>query len=55
MIASQVIESDPPRKLVQTWHPLFDAAIACSKIPSDAMAILLVSPAVMPLQIFFFA
>jgi hypothetical protein len=29
--------------------------IACSKIPSDAMAILLVSPAVMTLQIFFFA
>jgi hypothetical protein len=29
--------------------------IACLKIPSDAMAILLVSPAVMPLQIFFFA
>jgi uncharacterized protein YndB with AHSA1/START domain len=26
MIVGQVIESDPPRKLVQTWHPLFDAA-----------------------------
>jgi uncharacterized protein YndB with AHSA1/START domain len=26
MIIGQVIESDPPRKLVQTWHPLFDAA-----------------------------
>ena len=24
MIVGQVIESDPPRKLVQTWHPLFD-------------------------------
>jgi hypothetical protein len=31
------------------------AGITCSKIPSDAMAILLVSLAVMPLQIFFFA
>jgi hypothetical protein len=27
----------------------------CSKIPSDALAILFVSPAVMPLEIFFFA
>lgn len=26
MIVGTVIESDPPRKLVQTWHPLFDAA-----------------------------
>jgi uncharacterized protein YndB with AHSA1/START domain len=26
MIVGKVIESDPPRKLVQTWHPLFDAA-----------------------------
>jgi uncharacterized protein YndB with AHSA1/START domain len=25
MIVGQVIESDPPRKLVQTWHPLFNA------------------------------
>jgi uncharacterized protein YndB with AHSA1/START domain len=24
MIIGEVIESDPPRKLVQTWHPLFD-------------------------------
>ena len=32
-----------------------DRIIACSKIPSDAMAILLVSLAVMPLQIVFFA
>jgi uncharacterized protein YndB with AHSA1/START domain len=23
MIVGEVIESDPPRKLVQTWHPLF--------------------------------
>src|SRR5258706_3180403 len=26
MIVGQIIESDPPRQLVQTWHPLFDAA-----------------------------
>lgn len=26
IIVGEVIESDPPRKLVQTWHPLFDAA-----------------------------
>ncbi len=25
IILGKVIESDPPRKLVQTWHPLFDA------------------------------
>lgn len=25
MIVGQVIESSPARKLVQTWHPLFDA------------------------------
>jgi uncharacterized protein YndB with AHSA1/START domain len=25
MIVGEVIECDPPRKLVQTWHPLFDA------------------------------
>ena len=24
IITGEVIESDPPRKLVQTWHPLFD-------------------------------
>jgi uncharacterized protein YndB with AHSA1/START domain len=24
IIVGEVIESDPPRKLVQTWHPLFD-------------------------------
>jgi len=28
IIVGKVIESDPPRKLVQTWHPLFDAATA---------------------------
>jgi uncharacterized protein YndB with AHSA1/START domain len=26
IIVGEVIEADPPRKLVQTWHPLFDAA-----------------------------
>ena len=25
IIVGKLIESDPPRKLVQTWHPLFDA------------------------------
>jgi uncharacterized protein YndB with AHSA1/START domain len=25
IIVGEVIEADPPRKLVQTWHPLFDA------------------------------
>jgi uncharacterized protein YndB with AHSA1/START domain len=25
IIVGEVVESDPPRKLVQTWHPLFDA------------------------------
>jgi uncharacterized protein YndB with AHSA1/START domain len=25
IIIGEVIECDPPRKLVQTWHPLFDA------------------------------
>jgi uncharacterized protein YndB with AHSA1/START domain len=25
IIVGKVIEADPPRKLVQTWHPLFDA------------------------------
>ena len=25
IIVGEVIESDPPRKLMQTWHPLFDA------------------------------
>jgi uncharacterized protein YndB with AHSA1/START domain len=28
MIVGKVIECDPPRKLVQTWHPLFNAATA---------------------------
>lgn len=26
IIVGKVIEIDPPRKLVQTWHPLFDAS-----------------------------
>jgi hypothetical protein len=38
-----------PLRLGHAWK------ITCLKIPSDAMAILVVSPAVMPLQIFFFA
>jgi uncharacterized protein YndB with AHSA1/START domain len=25
MIVGEVIESDPPRRLVQTWHPVWDA------------------------------
>jgi uncharacterized protein YndB with AHSA1/START domain len=25
IIVGEVLECDPPRKLVQTWHPLFDA------------------------------
>ena len=28
MIVGEVIESDPPRRLVQTWHPLFSPATA---------------------------
>ena len=28
VIVGEVIESDPPRKLVQTWHPIWDPASA---------------------------
>jgi uncharacterized protein YndB with AHSA1/START domain len=28
IIVGEVIESDPPRKLVQTWHPVWDAETA---------------------------
>jgi len=28
VVVGQVSESDPPRKLVQTWHPLFNAAFS---------------------------
>ena len=28
LIVGEVIESDPPRKLVQTWHPLFNGDTA---------------------------
>ena len=28
LIVGEVIESDPPRKLVQTWHPVWDAQCA---------------------------
>jgi uncharacterized protein YndB with AHSA1/START domain len=31
MILGEVIESDPPRKLVQTWHPLFNQATAAEE------------------------
>jgi uncharacterized protein YndB with AHSA1/START domain len=31
MIVGKVIESDPPRRLVQTWHPLFNEATAAEK------------------------
>ncbi len=28
MILGEVVEADPPRKLVQTWHPVWDAQSA---------------------------
>jgi uncharacterized protein YndB with AHSA1/START domain len=28
IITGEVVESDPPRKLVQTWHPIWDPATA---------------------------
>jgi uncharacterized protein YndB with AHSA1/START domain len=31
MIEGEVIEADPPRKLVQTWHALFDAETAAEE------------------------
>jgi uncharacterized protein YndB with AHSA1/START domain len=31
IIVGEVIESDPPRKLVQTWHPIWDADSAAEK------------------------
>ncbi len=31
LIVGEVIESDPPRKLVQTWHPLFNADTAAER------------------------
>jgi uncharacterized protein YndB with AHSA1/START domain len=31
IILGEVIESDPPRKLVQTWHPVWDAESAAEK------------------------
>lgn len=31
IIVGEVIESDPPRKLVQTWHPLFDENTSAEK------------------------
>ncbi len=31
IIVGEVIESDPPRKLVQTWHPVWDPESAAEK------------------------
>ena len=31
MIVGEVIESDPPRKLVQTWHPVWDPGTAAEQ------------------------
>jgi uncharacterized protein YndB with AHSA1/START domain len=31
IIVGEVIESDPPRKLVQTWHPVWDPASAAEE------------------------
>jgi uncharacterized protein YndB with AHSA1/START domain len=31
MIVGEVIESDPPRKLVQTWHPVWDPQSAAEQ------------------------
>jgi uncharacterized protein YndB with AHSA1/START domain len=28
IIVGQVVEADPPRRLVQTWHPIWDPTIA---------------------------
>jgi uncharacterized protein YndB with AHSA1/START domain len=28
VIVGEVVESDPPRRLVQTWHPVWDPSIA---------------------------
>ena len=28
IIVGEVVEADPPRKLVQTWHPIWDPASA---------------------------
>jgi uncharacterized protein YndB with AHSA1/START domain len=27
MVEGEIVESDPPRRLVQSWHPLFDEAM----------------------------
>jgi uncharacterized protein YndB with AHSA1/START domain len=32
IIVGEVIEADPPRKLVQTWHPIWDPTIAAESI-----------------------
>ena len=35
IIVGAVIEADPPRKLVQTWHPLWDPSIAAEAMTHD--------------------
>jgi uncharacterized protein YndB with AHSA1/START domain len=32
IIVGEIIESDPPRKLVQTWHPIWDPASAAEAV-----------------------
>jgi uncharacterized protein YndB with AHSA1/START domain len=32
IIVGEVIEADPPRKLVQTWHPIWDPASAAEAV-----------------------
>jgi uncharacterized protein YndB with AHSA1/START domain len=32
IIVGEVIEADPPRKLVQTWHPIWDEASAAENV-----------------------
>ena len=32
IIVGEVIEADPPRKLVQTWHPVWEPSIAAESI-----------------------
>ena len=32
MVEGEVLESEPPRKLVQTWHALFDPQIAAEAV-----------------------
>jgi uncharacterized protein YndB with AHSA1/START domain len=32
ILVGEIIEVDPPRKLVQTWHPIWDPAIAAEPV-----------------------